>query len=189
VNDLAIGHDDRLIFGSGPNGILSAWDACDGHVRWRRALADGPLTAVGGAVGSLRVLAGTRGGELIIVDPDAARRALRGHVGSVTSISMSHCGRRAATCSEDRTVRLWDLDSGTELGAYAGDAEFVCCLLAPDGRSVLAGDAAGLVHPLHLENIPALEAPSRGDCARRDLSDPVRCAAEPSEEAPAADDT
>ncbi|MBK7878652.1 MAG: hypothetical protein IPJ77_23595 [Planctomycetes bacterium] len=44
-----------------------------------------------------------------------AKYTLKGHTGKVTSISASMDGKRLASASEDKTVRLWDLATGKEI--------------------------------------------------------------------------
>ena len=58
-------------------------------------------------------------------------------------------GRRAVSASEDRTLRLWDLESGQTLRTLEGHTDWVNAVaVTPDGRravSASAGhDAAGL---------------------------------------------
>ena len=64
-------------------------------------------------------------------------------------------GRRALSGSYDHTLRLWDLDSGAMIAVYSTDAPVSCLALTPDGRSAVAGDAAGNVHLLDILLEPA----------------------------------
>jgi hypothetical protein len=45
------------------------------------------------------------------------------------------------------------MDTGEEITSFSGDDGFHCCAFAPDGVSVVAGDASGRVHFLRLEGM------------------------------------
>jgi WD40 repeat protein len=47
--------------------------------------------------------------------------------------------------SYDRTLRLWDIETGAELDRYVGDAVFTALAPMPDGHHVLTGNAIGQV--------------------------------------------
>ena len=51
--------------------------------------------------------------------------ALEGHSRSVTGITINASGRKVATCSADKTVRIWDVSNGKELCLCAGHAKDV----------------------------------------------------------------
>ena len=66
------------------------------------------------------------------------QRTIRGHTGPVLGCALSADGRRALTCSSDRTARLWDLASGEELLKMEGHTSYVLgCALSADGRRAL----------------------------------------------------
>jgi WD40 repeat protein len=66
-------------------------------------------------------------------------RCLRGHTEGVTWAAFLPDGKRAVSVGSDR-VRLWDLDSGKEVGGWP-QAEWFHAL-APDGRSLLCAGRA-----------------------------------------------
>jgi WD40 repeat protein len=59
-------------------------------------------------------------------------------------------GRRAVSASMDRTLRLWDLESGKEIAAFTGEGDMLSCAIVPDRQMIIAGDALGRVHFLRL---------------------------------------
>jgi WD40 repeat protein len=81
------------------------------------------------------------------------RRTLTGHGGRVNAVAVLPDGARAVSASDDRTLTVWDLGSGTVLTTFGGDGGFLACVVAPDGRTVVAGDRLGVVHFLRLEGV------------------------------------
>jgi hypothetical protein len=47
---------------------------------------------------------------------------------------------------------VWDLTAGTVIAIFTADADVLSCAVAPNGVTVVAGDALGRVHFLRLEN-------------------------------------
>src|SRR5204862_170718 len=59
------------------------------------------------------------------------------HPAIVQSLAFSPDGTRLVTAGQDGTVRVWDADTGREVGFYAGHAERVSAVAySPDGKSV-----------------------------------------------------
>ncbi len=75
-------------------------------------------------------------------------RTLIGHKGEVTAVAVAPDGRTAVTGSNDRTARLWDLDSGRLRATLDRNCRLVAVRFAPDGRRLVTfssgySDAAG----------------------------------------------
>ncbi len=70
--------------------------------------------------------------------------SLCGHKGKVRCVAISRDGRAAVSASEDRTLKLWDLPTGTLVRTVRGHSEKLTCVaITPDGKAALAGDAGG----------------------------------------------
>jgi WD40 repeat protein len=59
--------------------------------------------------------------------------------------------RRAVSGSDDRTLRVWDLETGECLAVLVLEAAVTSVAVAPDRRTVVAGDESGRVHFLELD--------------------------------------
>lgn len=67
-------------------------------------------------------------------------RTLDAHEQCVTAIAVSPDGKRFASASFDRTIKLWHLDTATLLGTFKGHLQPVMSLaFSPDGTSLLSG--------------------------------------------------
>ncbi|MSR56288.1 MAG: serine/threonine protein kinase [Planctomycetaceae bacterium] len=81
-----------------------------------------PLIATGSndPQGYLRIV-NAQTGEIVRRFPEGDHDADRpGHRGEVFSVAFSRDGRRLLSTSYDKTARLWDVETGRELQAYAG---------------------------------------------------------------------
>ena len=67
---------------------------------------------------------------------------LDGHGGWVRSVCFSPDGRRLASGSFDRTVRLWDVETGACVRTLEGHGDVVYSVcFSPDGRMVASGNS------------------------------------------------
>jgi serine/threonine protein kinase len=78
---------------------------------------------------------------------NAARRAksiepfliLRGHVGTVRSVTFSPDGKMIASGSDDKTVKIWDAATGTILRSLRGHSGTVTSVFfSPDGKTLIS---------------------------------------------------
>jgi WD40 repeat protein/serine/threonine protein kinase len=81
---------------------------------------------------------------------DRSLRTFRGHADDVVSVSFSHDGRRILTASLDRTARIWDVTTGSEIAVLRRHVDQVhCASFSPDGTWV----ATGAGHPKNLVEV------------------------------------
>ncbi len=60
---------------------------------------------------------------------------LRGHLAAINSVVFSPDGKRLATGSDDRTVKLWDAATGREIFTLRGHADAINSVaFSPDGK-------------------------------------------------------
>ncbi len=80
-------------------------------------------------------------------------RTLKGHTGWVLAVSVTPDGRRAISASFDKTLKVWDVENGRIIASFCGEGTFTSCAIAPDGKTIVAGENLGRVHFLRLENV------------------------------------
>jgi WD40 repeat protein len=95
--------------------------------------------------GPALVLVGLWAALIVGMSDTAARtddevRRLEGHTDQLTSMALSPDGTRLVTGGDDKTVRVWQFESGKEQRVLRGSATFVLSVaISADGRRVLSG--------------------------------------------------
>ncbi|MFP5272998.1 WD40 repeat domain-containing protein [Coleofasciculus sp.] len=90
------------------------------------------------------------------------RRTLTGHSAVVNSVAVTPDGKRVVSGAEDYTLKVWDLETRKIVASFKGDGELLACAVAPDGITIVAGEASGRLHFLRLENSNAFGSECNG---------------------------
>jgi WD40 repeat protein/serine/threonine protein kinase len=78
--------------------------------------------------------------------------ALRGHSGKVTGVVFSPDGKRLASGSADRTVKIWDPATGKEMASFKGHTDAITCVVfSPDGKLLASASCDKTVRVWNLQ--------------------------------------
>ena len=103
-------------------------------------------------------------------ESDAFIRFFVGHKDIVTCLAVSPDGRFLVSGSKDRTVRIWDLESGLRKAVLEGHEDEVnSCTFSPNGQVVVSGSEDATLR--------LWDAQSGNELAVLKQSDPVTCLA------------
>jgi WD40 repeat protein/tRNA A-37 threonylcarbamoyl transferase component Bud32 len=154
---------DRLATISTGNGILKGifqspevqvWDPRTGVQVTSRATYESPTVIALGANG--KTMAAALHDSVTIWDLDSEmgiRQSLKGHNGACSALAFSPDNKRIASAGMDKTVKIWDLDTGKEIHSLAGQRDGVRAMaFSPDGKRLAGGGDDGAIR---LWEIPA----------------------------------
>jgi len=122
--------------------------------------ADGRLAVSASADKTLKVWNVATGREL---------RTLAGH----NPVALSAEGRLAVSASSDWTLKVWDVDTSQVVSTLPTSVPLCRCAITPDGKTIVAGDGAGMVHLGLCRDCPAPGQRPPGMAPPRALCDTI----------------
>ncbi|WP_228369600.1 NB-ARC domain-containing protein [Methanothrix harundinacea] len=154
VSAVALTPDGRKAVSSSGDKTLKVWDlekgeeirTLKGHSASVSAVAvtpDGRKAISACDDRTLKVWDLERGEEL---------RTLKGHSDWVNAVVVTPDGQKTVSASDDQTLKVWDLGKGEVIATFTADGPILCCAIAPDGATIVAGESSGRIHLLRLEN-------------------------------------
>ena len=142
------------------------WDLSTGKVLWQTHLHPKPestvpsITSAISPDGRLWALCdGQLGIRLVNADTLADVRRWDAHSDGIWSLSFSPDGKWLLSASEDQTVGVWDVASGSLVARLVGRANILCAVVSPDGTRIATGGRDRLVRlwdTTHFENVAQL---------------------------------
>ncbi|MDB5352812.1 MAG: repeat, subgroup [Planctomycetota bacterium] len=110
LGDLAISKSGRDVFFGSKDGTLRSWEIASGKQPASGKVGIDAEWAIAALPDGHRVLLGDRIAA-VVWDCKTMRPVLRleRHTGRISGVAVSPNGRRAATCGEDKTLKIWNL--------------------------------------------------------------------------------
>ena len=152
VNSVAISWDGSYGLSGSFDNTLKVWDIASGKESYTLSRHSGVIKSMVMSLDGRLGLSGSSDKTLKVWDIASSEelRTLLGHSGFINSVAISADGRLGLSGSDDRMLKVWDIASGECQATFTGDHIFSSCSLTSDKCSIIAGDAAGVVHSFSL---------------------------------------
>ena len=138
--------DGKRIATASEDGTLKLWDVATAHVLHTMRHDSGEARGVAFTRDGSRLIStggiDHRRGDVVVWDVETGEmvRRLPGHTDIVYDVAVSPDGRRFATASDDRTIKLWDKTTLRDVFTIRGHTGGVVSVeFSPNGRMIVSG--------------------------------------------------
>lgn len=146
--------DGRLVVSAAHDDTIRVWELRSGRELCALTGHTNCVNGVAVSESGLLAVSASADNTLKVLDLESGHesRTLQGHASYVNGAAVSGDGKLAASAAHDQTVRVWELISGCEVARFAAGASLSSCVFLPDGKTIFAADAGGVVHLLRLDD-------------------------------------
>lgn len=154
----------RFLLAGGYEGKVRRWNlsgttpaempTIEGHQGWVQGLAFHPREPLAYSADSWGQM---RAWQFSDLNPASVWRVEAAHSGWIRDLAVSPDGEKLASCGLDQVVRIWSTAEGSQLQELRGHNQDVYCLrFHPDGKSLVSGDARGVIKHWDLTNFQCI---------------------------------
>jgi WD40 repeat protein len=147
IKDVAISADGKWVVSAFADTTIKVWDLVKGEAVHTLQGHTKAVTHVRMTADCLWVVSVSDDNTLRVWDPRTGEtiRILK-YTGRIYDIAISADGRWIVSVSNDKLLKVVNLTTGKVMLSFPGAAEFRCCVIMPDGKTIVAGDEVGAVH-------------------------------------------
>ncbi|PAY17592.1 hypothetical protein CKO51_20405 [Rhodopirellula sp. SM50] len=152
IHSLTFSPWDNTLLTAGDDGLLLQWGLDQGRSNLLKKFPDRCLAVAASPHGPWLAAAVQNEIYLLRLDHASPPRRLRGHLNTADCLAFSPDGKWLASGSDDRTVRLWEVESGSERHVFhAHRSKVESIAFSPDGRTIVSGDRTAIIALSHVE--------------------------------------
>ncbi|MGK7918378.1 MAG: WD40 repeat domain-containing protein [Prochloraceae cyanobacterium] len=156
VNSIAISPDGKSFVSSSTDWTMKMWSLSDGRELLTKKTLGKNAVSLAFTPDGKSVAAGV-GREIRIWDLTNAKKQygvlLGKHEGIVRSIAISRRGKILASASPDKTIKLWDLESGELVETLTGHTDWVFSVAITPNEQVLVSSSGGFDRTIKFWNL------------------------------------
>jgi WD40 repeat protein len=164
VNSVAFDPEGISLATADENGTLAIWDVTSGQMKTSFTAHVGPIRKVAFSPVRGSGLLATAGVDKTARLWDARNRKIQefSHANVVTDVAFSPDGKRLATASLDKKVKVWEVGSDEPLTIISHSAEVTSVAFGPPDGMVLAAGTSD--HSVHIYDLREQNLLSLADC-------------------------